>query len=58
MSYHDYARPTTVGMEVVNPLHRQQKRLSQLESFLREIASETGDDNLKEKIEKVLDEYK
>jgi hypothetical protein len=45
-------------MEVVNPLHRQQKRLSQLESFLREIASETGDDNLKEKIEKVLDEYK
>ena len=42
-------------MAVVNPLHEQRKRLTQLEQFLKEIAMETKDNNLKEKIDKILE---
>ena len=42
-------------MAVVNPLHEQRKRLTQLEEFLKEIADETKDKKLKEKIDKMLE---
>ena len=34
---------------------QQRKRLTQLEQFLKEIAEETKDNNLKEKIDKILE---
>ena len=56
MGYHDRKRPDylNTGMGVVNPLHEQQRRLTKLEKFLREIAEETADPKLKEKILDVL----
>jgi hypothetical protein len=41
-------------MEVINPLHKQQKRLSELETFLKELKLETSDEDLKERIDKIL----
>jgi hypothetical protein len=58
MSYHDsyyHSELAEKGMAVVNPLHEQRKRLTQLEQFLKEIAMETKDNNLKEKIDKILE---
>ena len=42
MGYHDRKQPDYLktGIGVVNPLHQQQKKLTQLEKFLREIAEE------------------
>ena len=55
MSYHDYPPDyKRTGIGVVNPLHQQQKKLTQLEQFLREIASETDDPQLKKRIEEAL----
>jgi len=55
MSYHDgYDRPRIAGNAVVNPLLEQRKRLTKLEEFLRGIADETKDDQLKIKIEQIL----
>jgi len=56
MSYHDnyHASLKNKGMAVVNPLHEQRKRLTQLEDFLRELASDTQDIQLKEKIDLLL----
>ena len=42
------------GISVVNPLHEQQRRLTQLEQFLAEIAEETSDEQLKNKINDIL----
>jgi hypothetical protein len=60
MSYHD-RKPTSYhspldskGISVVNPLHEQRKKLLQLEEFLKEIAEETDDPTLKQKINNVL----
>ena len=53
MSYHYDNYHTSLknkGMAVVNPLHEQRKRLTQLEDFLRELANDTKDTQLKEKI--------
>ena len=52
MSYHDnyHAALKNKGMAVVNPLHEQRKRLTQLEDFLRE----TEDVQLQEKIGLIL----
>tara|TARA_Y100001938_G_C7993162_1_gene380597 strand:+ start:89 stop:265 length:177 start_codon:yes stop_codon:yes gene_type:complete len=58
MSYHDsyyHSDLLEKGMAVVNPLHEQRKRLTQLEQFLKEIAEETKDKKLKEKIDKILE---
>tara|TARA_R100001126_G_C4806289_1_gene139518 strand:- start:372 stop:545 length:174 start_codon:yes stop_codon:yes gene_type:complete len=57
MGYHDRRRPDYLktGMGVVNPLHEQQRRLTKLEKFLQEIAEETEDTHLKERIEAVLE---
>ena len=58
MSYHDsyyHSELAEKGMAVVNPFHEQRKRLTQLEQFLKEIAEETKDNNLKEKIDKILE---
>ena len=56
MGYHDRKQPDYLktGIGVVNPLHQQQKKLTQLEKFLREMAEETDDPQLKQKIEEVL----
>jgi|TARA_B100000282_G_scaffold290035_1_gene260525 hypothetical protein len=57
MSYHDsyyHSKLEDKGISVVNPLHEQQKRLSQLEDFLAEIANETQDQRLKDRINDVL----
>lgn len=56
MSYHDnyHAALKNKGMAVVNPLHEQRKRLTQLEDLLREIAKETEDVQLQEKIGLIL----
>jgi hypothetical protein len=57
MSYHDsnyHSRLEDIGMEVINPLHKQQKRLSELETFLKELKLETSDEDLKERIDKIL----
>ena len=42
MGYHDRKPPDymSTGIGVVNPLHEQQKKLNQLEQFLREMAEE------------------
>ncbi len=57
MGYHDRRRPDYLktGMGVINPLHEQQRRLTKLEKFLQEIAEETEDAHLKERIEAVLE---
>jgi hypothetical protein len=36
-------------------LHEQQKRLTQLEEFLKEIADEVNDKDLRDKIDKMLE---
>ena len=57
MSYHDsyyHSQLEKKGMAVVNPLHAQQKRLTQLEEFLKEIAEETDNQHLKDRINDVL----
>ena len=57
MSYHDsnyHTRLRDKGMAVVNPLHEQRKRLTQLEKFLAEIAEETNDTKLQQRIENIL----
>tara|TARA_Y100001937_G_C7086186_1_gene315450 strand:+ start:102 stop:302 length:201 start_codon:yes stop_codon:yes gene_type:complete len=65
MSYHDsnyhpelndkyYSDLEDKGISVVNPLHEQRKRLTQLEEFLAEIAEETNDEKLKSKINDIL----
>ena len=56
MGYHDRKRPDylNTGMGVVNPLHEQQRRLTKLEKFLREIAEETEDAHLRERIQAIL----
>jgi hypothetical protein len=57
MSYHDaYIGPGKIGSGVVNPLIKQQERLSLLEKLLKEIAEETDNPNLKQRIEEALDE--
>ncbi len=57
MSYHDgYIDPQKTGGAVINPLIKQQKRLSLLETLLKEIAEETDNLQLKERIKEVLDE--
>ena len=56
MSYHDgYDQPQMEGRAVVNPLLEQRKRLTKLEEFLKEIAEETSDFDLKTKIEQILE---
>jgi TRAP-type C4-dicarboxylate transport system substrate-binding protein len=58
MSYHDsyyHSQLEKKGMAVVNPLHEQQKRLTQLEEFLKEIADEVNDKDLRDKIDKMLE---
>ena len=56
MSYHDNYHDSlkSKGLAVVNPLHEQQKRLTQLEDFLREIAGNTDDEQLRSKIGAML----
>jgi len=56
VGYHDRQKPDymNTGIAVVNPLHEQQRRLNQLEKLLNEIAEETSDRNLREKILNVL----
>ena len=56
MSYHDnyYASLRSKGMAVVNPLHEQRKRLTELEDFLKDIASKTDDAHLRERIGLIL----
>jgi hypothetical protein len=56
VGYHDRQRPDymSTGIGVVNPLHEQQKKLNQLKQFLKEMAEETGDPELKNRIEDVL----
>ena len=56
MGYHDRKRPDylNTGMGVVNPLHEQQRRLTKLEKFLHEIAEETEDTHLRERIQAIL----
>jgi len=65
VSYHDsnyhpelsdkyYSDFEDKGISVVNPLHEQQRRLTQLEQFLAEIAEETNDEKLKSRINDVL----
>lgn len=56
MGYHDRQRPDymNTGIAVVNPLHEQQKKLNQLKQFLKEMAEETDDPELKNRIEDVL----
>tara|TARA_B100000530_G_C15801567_1_gene425799 strand:+ start:177 stop:419 length:243 start_codon:yes stop_codon:yes gene_type:complete len=57
MSYHDgYIDPNKAGMAVVNPLLKQQRRLRAVEKLLKEIAEETDDPRLKERIKEVLNE--
>ena len=56
MSYHDsYGRPRTAGNAVVNPLLEQRKRLTKLEHLLKEIAEETTDEDLRKRIEHILE---
>jgi len=56
MSYHDgYDRPRTAGNAVVNPLLEQRKRLTKLEHLLKEIAEETTDEDLRKRIEHILE---
>jgi len=57
VSYHDsnyHSNLREKGMAVVNPLHTQQKRLAELEGFLRELASQTDNTELKDRIENIL----
>jgi hypothetical protein len=56
VGYHDRQRPDymSTGIGVVNPLHEQQKKLNQLKQFLKEMAEETDDLELKNRIEAVL----
>jgi hypothetical protein len=57
MAYHDnnyHSSLNSKGISVVNPLHEQRKKLTQLEEFLREIAEQTDDPTLREKIQNVL----
>ncbi len=57
MSYHDsnyHSNLREKGIAVVNPLHTQQKRLAELEGFLRELASQTDNTELKDRIENIL----
>ena len=56
MGYHDRMPPDylNTGMGVINPLHEQQRRLTKLEKFLREIAEETEDPHLRERIQAIL----
>ena len=56
MGYHDRKKPDYLqtGIEVVNPLHEQQKKLNQLEQFLKEIVEEVEDPTIKEKIKNIL----
>tara|TARA_B100000989_G_scaffold46334_2_gene29914 strand:+ start:9946 stop:10122 length:177 start_codon:yes stop_codon:yes gene_type:complete len=57
MSYHDshyHSELEKKGMAVVNPLHEQQKRLTQLEEFLKKIAEETDNQQLKDRINDIL----
>jgi hypothetical protein len=58
MGYHD-RRPTRAnsnnGVSFVNPLHKQRHRVTQLEQFLKEIAEETQDKSLRDKIDKILE---
>lgn len=57
MSYHDgYIDPRNSGAGVINPLVKQQKRLLNLEALLKEIAEETDNTELKERINEVLSE--
>jgi hypothetical protein len=56
MAYHDnnyHSSLNSKGISVVNPL-QQRKKLTQLEEFLREIAEQTDDPTLREKIQNVL----
>jgi len=57
VSYHDsnyHSNLREKGIAVVNPLHTQQKRLAELEGFLRELASQTDNTELKDRIENIL----
>ena len=54
MSYHDGYDPRQEGIAVVRPLLEERKRLTKLENFLKEIAEETSDSQLKTKIEQIL----
>ena len=54
MSYHDGYNPRLEGIAVVNPLIEQQKRLTRLERFLQQIATETDNSELKARIETIL----
>jgi|TARA_R110002020_G_scaffold17055_2_gene60386 23S rRNA A2030 N6-methylase RlmJ len=57
MSYHDSNYHSSLrekGMAVVNPLHTQQKRLAELEGFLKELASQTDNAELQQRIENIL----
>ena len=57
LGYHDRKQPDymNTGIGVVNPLHEQQKKLNQLKQFLREMAEETDDPQLKQRIKNVLE---
>ena len=57
LGYHDRKKPDYMktGMGVVNPLHEQQRRLTKLEKFLNEIAEQTDDPQLRERIQNVLE---
>lgn len=56
MSYHDQPPDWTKnkGIAVVNPLHEQRKRLTKLENFLKELAEEIENPEIKQKIQKFL----
>ena len=58
MGYHDRKPPDyyykNTGIGVVNPLHEQQRRLTKLEKVLQEIAEETDDPQLRERIQDAL----
>jgi hypothetical protein len=57
MGYHDgYVRPNAAGNGVTNSIREQQTRLTQFESFLKEIADEVKNKELKAKIEKFLND--
>ena len=57
MGYHDgYVRPNAAGNGVTNSIREQQTRLTQLESFLKEIADEVKNKELKAKIQKFLND--
>jgi len=55
MSYHDCPPDwKKTGIGIVNPLHEQRDKITQLEKFLKEIAEEIQDPALKKKIENIL----